>query len=123
LLRAKSIEPAWVSFSQTHLLYGSVVLIWRVHVEVIDLTHPANVSLLRLWDQTELPYIQLLRFVRISSSKPELAIVSRLGKHPDLAPPKAKELDKERTQKISTEEDEVPQLLPPAAAEEMNVDA
>lgn len=55
-------------------------------IEVIDLTHPANVELFRRWDQTEVPFIDLLRFIRISSSNPDVAIVSRPGKHRTLLP-------------------------------------
>src|SRR6267154_2429494 len=54
--------------------------------EVPDLTHPENVALYRTWDQREVAFIQLLRFIRISNSKPDTAIVSRPGKHPSLVP-------------------------------------
>jgi len=52
--------------------------------EVIDLTHPPTVALLRLWDQKEVAYIDLLRFIRISSSNPTSVVVSRPGKHPSV---------------------------------------
>lgn len=55
---------------------------------MIDLTHFANVKLFRQWDQTEVAYIDLLRFIRISSERPEVAVVSRPGKHLTLKPPK-----------------------------------
>ncbi|KAF9478245.1 hypothetical protein BDN70DRAFT_809135 [Pholiota conissans] len=55
--------------------------IYRTGMEVIDLTHPANVELFRRWDTQEVAYIQLLRFIRICSTDPELALVSRPGKH------------------------------------------
>jgi translation machinery-associated protein 16 len=54
--------------------------------EVLDLTHPENVALYRTWDQREVAFTQLLRFIRISSSNPDTAIVSRPGKHPSLIP-------------------------------------
>ena len=54
--------------------------------EVPDLTHPDNVALYRTWDQREVAFLQLLRFIRISSSKPDTAIVSKPGKHPSLVP-------------------------------------
>ncbi|KAK1221078.1 translation machinery-associated protein 16 [Marasmius sp. AFHP31] len=57
---------------------------YRTGFEVIDLTHPPTVSLLRLWDQKEVPYIDLLRFIRISSSNPTSIVVSRPGKHPSV---------------------------------------
>jgi translation machinery-associated protein 16 len=50
------------------------------------LTHSENIALYRTWDQREVAFIQLLRFIRISSSKPDMAIVSRPGKHPSLVP-------------------------------------
>ncbi|KAF8498479.1 hypothetical protein F5888DRAFT_174269 [Russula emetica] len=58
---------------------------YRTGMEVPDLTHPENVALYRTWDQREVAFIQLLRFIRISSSKPDMTIVSRPGKHPSLA--------------------------------------
>jgi translation machinery-associated protein 16 len=50
-------------------------------IEVIDLTHAPTVELFRKWDQKEVAYIQLLRFIRIFSTDPNLVIVSRPGKH------------------------------------------
>lgn len=52
-----------------------------VLVEVLDLTHPANVALFRQWDQIEFAYIQMLRFIRITNIKPEVVVLSRPGKH------------------------------------------
>lgn len=52
--------------------------------EVPDLTHPANVAVFRRWDEMEAAYIDLLRFLRISSEKPDLLVVSRPGKHASL---------------------------------------
>lgn len=51
------------------------------HAEVLDLMNPDNVALFRKWDQTEFAYIQMLRFIRINSVKPEVFVVSRPGKH------------------------------------------
>ncbi|KAF8475313.1 hypothetical protein DFH94DRAFT_795240 [Russula ochroleuca] len=59
---------------------------YRTGMEVPDLTHPDNVALYRTWDQREVAFLQLLRFIRISSSKPDTAIVSKPGKHPSLVP-------------------------------------
>lgn len=56
------------------------------HSEVPDLTHPENIALYRTWDQREVAFIQALRFIRISSTNPELATLSKPGKHPSLAP-------------------------------------
>ncbi|KAG5724930.1 UPF0534 like protein [Termitomyces sp. T112] len=54
---------------------------YRTGMEVIDLTHRATVELFRRWDQKEAAYIQLLRFVRITSTDPDIVVVSRPGKH------------------------------------------
>ncbi|KZV93142.1 hypothetical protein EXIGLDRAFT_768366 [Exidia glandulosa HHB12029] len=57
---------------------------YRTGIEVPDLTHPANVAVFRRWDEMEAAYIDLLRFIRISSEKPDLLVVSRPGKHASL---------------------------------------
>ncbi|TDL23776.1 hypothetical protein BD410DRAFT_150051 [Rickenella mellea] len=54
---------------------------YRTGLEVPDLTHPVNVEIFRRWDQRELAFIQLLRFIRISSENPAAAVVSKPGKH------------------------------------------
>ena len=56
--------------------------------EVLDLTHPENVALLRKWDQIEYAYIQMLRFIRINSVNRDVVLVSRPGKHHTLVPTK-----------------------------------
>ena len=38
-------------------------------------------EIFRRWDLKELGFIQLLRFIRISSSEPEVAVLSKPGKH------------------------------------------
>ena len=73
--------------SEIEYAFCSLVDATRKHQsEVPDLTHPENVALYRTWDQREVAFIQLLRFIRISNSKPDTAIVSRPGKHPSLVP-------------------------------------
>lgn len=52
-----------------------------VLTEVIDLTNPPTVELFRKWDQKEVAYIQLLRFIRIFSTDSNRVVVSRPGKH------------------------------------------
>ena len=52
--------------------------------EVPDLTHEINVELFRGWDQKEAGYLQMLRYIRISSADPETVIISRPGQHPRL---------------------------------------
>ncbi|KAF5336067.1 hypothetical protein D9611_006409 [Ephemerocybe angulata] len=54
---------------------------YRTGFEVIDLTHKANVDLFRAWNQKEVAYIGLLRFIRIFSGEPERTVISRPGKH------------------------------------------
>jgi translation machinery-associated protein 16 len=39
------------------------------------------VEIFRRWDLKELGFIQLLRFIRISSSDPEVVVLSKPGKH------------------------------------------
>ncbi|KIK60415.1 hypothetical protein GYMLUDRAFT_43724 [Collybiopsis luxurians FD-317 M1] len=58
---------------------------YRTGFEVIDLTHPQNVALFRTWDQKEVAFIDLLRFIRICSTSPTIVVVSRPGKHVTLA--------------------------------------
>ncbi|TFK39988.1 translation machinery-associated protein 16, partial [Crucibulum laeve] len=55
--------------------------IYRTGMEVIDLTHAPTVEIFRRWDQKEVAFIGLLRFIRIFSTEPEVAIVSRPGTH------------------------------------------
>ncbi|TRM65345.1 hypothetical protein BD626DRAFT_488480 [Schizophyllum amplum] len=55
---------------------------YRTGMEVIDLTHARNVELFRKWDQKEVAYTGLLRFVRISSATPDTVILTRQGNHP-----------------------------------------
>lgn len=57
---------------------------YRTGMEVLDLTHTANVELFRKWDQTEAAYVQMLRFIRITSTDPTVAVLSRPGRHPSL---------------------------------------
>ncbi|ESK94923.1 hypothetical protein Moror_14090 [Moniliophthora roreri MCA 2997] len=54
---------------------------YRTGFEVIDLTHPPTVDLLRKWDQKAVEYIDLLRFIRVNSSNPQSVVISRPGKH------------------------------------------
>jgi len=51
---------------------------------VPDLTHEATVRLFRNWDQKEVAYIQLLRFIRISGAHPTSFIISKPGQHHSL---------------------------------------
>ncbi|KIM62594.1 hypothetical protein SCLCIDRAFT_1214943 [Scleroderma citrinum Foug A] len=60
---------------------------YRTGMEVLDLTHNTNAELLRKWDQKEVAYAQMLRFIRVSSTNPTVAIVSKPGNHPSLLHP------------------------------------
>ncbi|EAU90558.2 hypothetical protein CC1G_00942 [Coprinopsis cinerea okayama7 len=55
--------------------------LYRTGMEVVDLTHEPTVELFRQWDQKEVAYLDLLRFIRIFSNDPARVIVSRPGKH------------------------------------------
>jgi translation machinery-associated protein 16 len=57
--------------------------------EVPDLTHAPTIKLFRRWDQKEVAFVQLLRFLRISSAEPHVVNVSRSGKHRSLVDPSA----------------------------------
>ncbi|KLO08049.1 hypothetical protein SCHPADRAFT_917036 [Schizopora paradoxa] len=57
---------------------------YRTGLEVPDLTHPKNVELFRRWDQKEVAFIDLLRFIRISSADTTSVVLSRPGKHASL---------------------------------------
>ena len=86
-------------------------LIECVHLEIIDLSHPTNVDLFRQWDQKEVAYIQQLRMIRISSSSPEVVVVSRPGKHPLLL--NKDESSKEDGHVDEMDTDDAPLLLEP----------
>lgn len=53
-------------------------------LEVPDLTHEVNVELFRDWDQKEVGYLQMLRYIRILSTDSEKPFVSRPGQYPRL---------------------------------------
>ncbi|KAF8892051.1 hypothetical protein BD779DRAFT_1437274 [Infundibulicybe gibba] len=54
---------------------------YRTGMEIPDLTHPPTVEIFRRWDQKEVAFVQLLRFIRIFSTDPLAVVVSRPGKH------------------------------------------
>ncbi|EIW79279.1 hypothetical protein CONPUDRAFT_138424 [Coniophora puteana RWD-64-598 SS2] len=60
---------------------------YRTGIEVPDLTHAPTVELFRNWDQKEVAYLNLFRFVRISSTDPTVIVVSRRGTHPSMREP------------------------------------
>ncbi|KAF8638938.1 hypothetical protein AX16_010413 [Volvariella volvacea WC 439] len=66
---------------------------YRTGLEVPDLTHAQNVELFRRWDQKEVAFMDLLRFIRISSTEPERVIVSRPGKHPSIIETSVREVE------------------------------
>lgn len=66
---------------RTNLPSNCLSNINRYSAEVIDLTHLPTVELFRRWDQKEAAFIQLLRFIRIFKGEPQLAVLSRPGKH------------------------------------------
>jgi hypothetical protein len=57
----------------------------------------------------------MLRFIRISSSNPDVATVSRPGKHIKLVPPKAKgTISAGDAMDAAMDDDEAPELIPAA---------
>jgi translation machinery-associated protein 16 len=58
--------------------------VYRTGMEVPDMTHQANIDLFRKWDQKETAYLELLRYIRISSTSPQTVVVSRKGNHKTL---------------------------------------
>jgi translation machinery-associated protein 16 len=54
------------------------------HPEVVDLTSPVNVALVRRWKQDDRAYLDILRYVRITSQNPSQLVVGRLGTHQSL---------------------------------------
>ncbi len=74
-----------------------------------DLTDESTVEIFRRWDQKEVAFIQLLRFIRISIADTTMAIVSRPGKHASIhAAHPTPSLDNDLD-----DMDVVPELLPP----------
>ncbi|KAH7924278.1 hypothetical protein BV22DRAFT_1013636 [Leucogyrophana mollusca] len=57
---------------------------YRTGMEVPDLTHGPTVDLFRRWDQKEVAFVHLLRFIRVSSADPTTALVSKPGTHHSL---------------------------------------
>ncbi|KDQ26740.1 hypothetical protein PLEOSDRAFT_1113197 [Pleurotus ostreatus PC15] len=94
---------------------------YRAGIEVPDLTDESTVEIFRRWDQKEIAFIQLLRFIRISSADPGMAIVSRPGNHASIhaAHPTPPPLENPPLAKLPLVEsdlddmDVVPELLPP----------
>jgi translation machinery-associated protein 16 len=80
--------------------------------EVPDLTSEATVQLFRKWDQKEVAYVQLLRFIRISSSDPAVAVVSKPGKHHSLRVDHAP--SQHQDQEMSVDEDDSILSEPPS---------
>ncbi|KAJ7583219.1 hypothetical protein C8J56DRAFT_791301 [Mycena floridula] len=79
---------------------------YRTGFELIDLTHEPTVALFRKWDLKEVAYMQLLRFIRISSLNPAVTVVSRLGTHFSVRPAGG-----DGDVEMSDDEEPVPTLL------------
>ncbi|KIJ55331.1 hypothetical protein M422DRAFT_23933 [Sphaerobolus stellatus SS14] len=54
---------------------------YRTGLEVPDITHAPTVKIFRQWGQTGVGFLDLLRYIRISSENPSSVVVSRPGKH------------------------------------------
>lgn len=108
--RQKSIGRGWVrAFLLLHHIRLGLLMTYVILAEVLDLTHPENVALFRQWDQIEFAYIQMLRFIRITSVKPEVFVVSRTGKHLLLQNPSPAPADEDE----SMDDTEAPLLIGP----------
>lgn len=81
--------------------------------EVLDLTHPENVRLFRMWDQKQVAYIKQLRFIRISSETPDCVVVSRSGHHPSLTVNEKRMTTAEKEDQQMDTDDEAPLLMEP----------
>jgi len=57
---------------------------YKTGLEIPDLTHAPTVALFRRWGQTDVGFLDLLRFIRISSENLDTAVISRPGKHESL---------------------------------------
>lgn len=97
-------RPKSVKESKLEELKAKDVEEYRTGLEVPDMLSQDNVDLFRRWDQKETGFLQLMRFIRISSSSPEI-IVSRKGTHKSLAMPSNKE------DGMDLDDEEAPELL------------
>ncbi|KZT59924.1 hypothetical protein CALCODRAFT_430282 [Calocera cornea HHB12733] len=52
---------------------------YRTGIEIPDLTHEATVALFRRWNADDPGYLPLLRWIRVSSERPEQLVVSKVG--------------------------------------------
>ncbi|KAH7106013.1 hypothetical protein BKA62DRAFT_612403 [Auriculariales sp. MPI-PUGE-AT-0066] len=77
-------RPASMREGQLELIKQSELEEYRTGIEVVDLTHPVNVTLFRRWDEKDAAFLDLLRYIRISSTTPEKFVVSRPGRHSTL---------------------------------------
>lgn len=127
-LREEENYRAGIGASLAHQ-FQAVSYSLSLSAEVPDLTDESTVEIFRRWDQKEIAFIQLLRFIRISSADPGMAIVSRPGKHASIhaAHPTPPPLENPPLAKLPLVEsdlddmDVVPELLPPP--QERGVDA
>ena len=81
---AEEYRTGFGSFLWGHLHELASHFLRILPIELPDLTHEINVELFRGWDQKEGGYLQMLRYIRISSTDPENIVVSRPGQHPRL---------------------------------------
>ncbi len=70
-------------------------------------------KLFRRWDQKEAPFVQQLRFIRISSSNPTSFTISKPGKHPALKAKTDTAANAAQQEMAVDDEDEAPLLLEP----------
>ncbi|KAG8997780.1 hypothetical protein FRB94_007463 [Tulasnella sp. JGI-2019a] len=53
---------------------------YRTGMEILDLTDPLTVSLLREWDDGDPAYLHLCRFIRVSSTDPDKIVIASRGR-------------------------------------------
>ena len=68
------------------------------------MTHSLTVEIFRRWDQKEAAFTELLRFIRIFSSQPDMVVVSKPGKHLSIiGPKKSMPADEEDPMNVETD--------------------
>lgn len=63
--------------------------------------HAPTVEIFRRWNQKDVAFTDLLRFIRIFSSQPDLVVVSRPGKHmSNTGPNKTLQADEDNSMEV-----------------------
>ncbi|KAG8861459.1 hypothetical protein FRB96_002908 [Tulasnella sp. 330] len=98
-------QPRSMKAEKIHGLKEAEKEEYRTGIEILDLTDPLTVSLLREWDDGDPAYLHLCRFIRVSSTDPEKALVVSRGQREIEIEAKAKKHgDKKAKQSVSSED-------------------